>query len=525
MIRPSGAPMKPLRILFVEDSREDAELEERNLRKGGLEFISKRVQTREDLARELVEWKPDLVISDYSLPGIDGMAVLQTVREMNTDVPFIFVSGTIGEERAIESLKGGATDYVVKDHLAGFLSKVRRALREADDRERRRKLEQELRQAQKMEAIGRLAGGVAHDFNNLLTVITGYARLALGRAAPGDPLSGDLEEVIRASEGAASLTRQLLTFSRRHVTAPTVLNINQRVSEMTKMLKRIIGEDVELVTKLEPELGNVKADPGQVEQVIMNLAVNARDAMPGGGTLTIETRNVTLDEAEALEHPEAPPGPHVLLTMSDTGTGMSAETKAHLFEPFFTTKDLGKGTGLGLSTVYGIVRQSGGSVDVTSEPGQGATFRIHFPRVEERVEPGRETRVSKRGPAGSETVLLVEDSDSLRRLVHHVLLKHGYTVLLACDGEHALNVSDEHNGPIHLLVTDVVMPRMGGLELAKRLLQTRPDTRVLYTSGYIEGTGLEHVAKEGKLAFLAKPFTPEELARRVREALETPQEA
>jgi signal transduction histidine kinase len=511
--------MKPLRILFVEDSREDHELEERELRKGGLDFVSKRVQTREDLTRELVEFKPDLVISDYSLPGMDGMMVLKIIREMNTDVPFIFVSGTIGEERAIESLKGGATDYVVKDHLGGFVSKVRRALREADDRERRKKLEQELRQAQKMEAIGRLAGGVAHDFNNLLTVISGYARLALGRAATNDPLMGDLEEVIRASEGAASLTRQLLTFSRRQVVAPMVLNLNQRVTEMTKMLKRIIGEDVELVTRLEPALGNVKADPGQVEQVIMNLAVNSRDAMPGGGKLTIATGNAVLDPAESADHPDAPPGPHVLLTVTDTGTGMSADTKAHLFEPFFTTKEQGKGTGLGLSTVYGIVRQSGGSIEVVSEPGRGATFRIRFPKVEERVESGKETRITPRAPTGSETVLVVEDSDSLRRLVNHVLLKHGYTVLLAHDGEDALMVSGAHTGPIHLLLTDVVMPRMGGTELATRIVLTRPDIRVLYTSGYIERTGLETAAADGKLAFLAKPFTPDELARRVREVL------
>ena len=514
--------MKQLRILFVEDSIEDAELEERELRKGGLDFVSKRVQTKDELAKALTEFKPDLVISDFSLPGMDGMGVLKTVREMNAEVPFIFVSGTIGEERAIESLKGGATDYVVKDRLGGFITKVRRALRESDDRERGRKLEQELRQAQKMEAVGRLAGGVAHDFNNLLTVITGYARLALSRAQPGDPLSGDLEEVIRASEGAASLTRQLLTFSRRQVLAPIVLNLNQRVTEMSKMLKRIIGEDVMLATRLDPELANVKADPGQVEQVIMNLAVNARDAMPGGGTLTIATANATLDEAEARELTDAPLGPHIVLSVTDTGTGMTPETKAHLFEPFFTTKEQGKGTGLGLSTVYGIVRQSGGSIEVLSEVGKGSTFRIRLPKVTENVEPGKGTRVTRRAPAGSETVLLVEDSDSLRRLVHHVLQKQGYTVLMANDGEFALQLGKEYAGPIHLLVTDVVMPRMGGMELAQKLLVTRPDTRVLYTSGYIEGAGLEQAVSGGKQAFLAKPFTPDELARKVREALEAP---
>jgi signal transduction histidine kinase len=512
--------MKQLKILWVEDSAEDAELEERDLRKGGLVFVSKRVQTREELRKAMLDFKPDLIISDYSLPGMDGMGVLKLVREMNAEIPFIFVSGTIGEERAIESLKGGATDYVVKDRLGGFVEKVRRALGEADERERRKRLEQELRQAQKMEAIGRLAGGVAHDFNNLLTVISGYARLAMSRSTPGDPVASDLEEVIRASEGAASLTRQLLTFSRRQVLAPAVLNLNQRVTEMSKMLKRIIGEDVQLVTKLDPDLGNLKADPGQIEQVIMNLAVNSRDAMPKGGTLTIETRNAELGEAEAREVPEAPHGPHILLTVTDTGVGMTAETKAHLFEPFFTTKEQGKGTGLGLSTVYGIVRQSGGSIEVTSEPDRGASFRLRFPRVDERVDPGKGTRQMRRPPPGSETVLLVEDSESLRRLVNHVLVKHGYTVILASDGEEALTVSHRHPGPIHLLVTDVVMPRMGGPELAKKLTETRPDTRVLFTSGYIERTGLDVVAEGGKQAFLAKPFTPDELARKVRETLE-----
>ena len=508
-----------MKILFVEDSREDAELEERDLRKGGFDFVALRVQTREDLTKALLEFKPDLVISDYSLPGMDGMGVLKIVRELSAEVPFIFVSGTIGEERAIESLKGGATDYVVKGRLGGLVTKVRRALREMSDREHKRKLEQELRQAQKMEAIGRLAGGVAHDFNNLLTVISGYARLALGRGAGDDPVAEDLREVIRAAEGAASLTRQLLTFSRRQVVAPVVLNLNQRVVEMTKMLHRIIGEDVELVTRLDPALAHVRADPGQVEQVIMNLAVNSRDAMPGGGRLTIETANVTLDEEAARAHPEAPTGSHIVLAVSDTGTGMTPETKAHLFEPFFTTKEQGKGTGLGLSTVYGIVRQSGGSVEVESELGKGTTFRIRFPKVDERVDAGKGTRVYTRPPMGSETVLLVEDSDSLRRLVLHVLQKQGYTVLPTSDGEEGLKVGEEHAGPIHLLVTDVVMPRMSGTELATRLMKSRADLRVLYMSGYIERTGLELGSEDGKCSFISKPFTPDELARKVREVL------
>jgi CheY-like chemotaxis protein len=288
------------------------------------------------------------------------------------------------------------------------------------------------------------------------------------------------------------------------------------------MLKRIIGEDVTLVTRLDSALANVKADAGQVEQVIMNLAVNARDAMPEGGTLTIETRNDTLDEFEARELSDAPKGPHVLLTVSDTGTGLTAETKAHLFEPFFTTKAPGKGTGLGLSTVYGIVRQSGGSIDVISEPGRGAMFRIRLPRVDESVEAVKGTKWMRRSPTGSESVLLVEDSDSLRRLVNLLLTRQGYTVLQARDGEDALKVSAGHQGPIHLLVTDVVMPRMGGPELAGRISSTRPDIRVLFTSGYLDGAGLDLTVENGTTAFLAKPFTPDQLARKVRETLEGP---
>ena len=513
---------KHLRILFVEDSPEDAEIEERDLRKGGLEFTSKRVQSREALQAALREFKPDLVISDYSLPGLDGMGVLQIVREIDTLVPFIFVSGTIGEERAIDSLKSGATDYVVKDRLAGLVSKVRRALREADDRQRQKRLEQELRQAQKMEAVGRLAGGVAHDFNNLLTVISGYTELALARTAANDPGRSDLEQVLRASEGAAALTRQLLAFSRRQVMTPIILNLNQRVNEMGKMLRRIIGEDVELVTRLDPGLGNIKADPSQIEQVIMNLAVNARDAMPGGGKVTIESANVMVDEAYVEEHRDAAPGAHVALTVTDTGQGMSAETRSHLFEPFFTTKEQGKGTGLGLSTVYGIVRQCGGSIEVLSEAGQGAMFRIYFPRVEGRVESPGGTKMMSAPPKGSETILLVEDSEALRNLVYSLLKKHGYTVLIARDGEEALKVSEEHTGTIHLVVTDVVMPRMGGTEMARQLLRSRPATRVLYTSGYIDNATLDLEAEILKGAFLPKPFTPQDLARKVREILGTP---
>jgi len=514
---------EPLRVLFIEDSALDAELEENELRNGGLSIHSKRVETREDLVRTLRAFNPELVISDYSLPSMDGLTVLETVREILPEVPFIFVSGTIGEERAIESLKNGATDYVVKDRLGGLVVKVQRALREVEDRAKHRLLEEQLRQAQKMEAIGRLAGGVAHDFNNLLTVISGYTQLMLVRIPPGDDLRKDVEEVAKAGERAASLTSQLLAFSRKQILAPRVLNLNEAVSETKKLLERLIGEDIELVTLLDLDLGNAKADPGQIEQVIMNLAVNARDAMPKGGKLTLSTSNVVLDDSYVKENPGSQAGPHVFLAVSDSGIGMNSDTLSHLFEPFFTTKEQGKGTGLGLSTVYGIVKQSGGSISVHSEPGRGTTFKAYLPRVDEPVGPVRKTGVAPNaGPKATGTVLLVEDEEAVRRLTHAVLRRNGYKVLVAGDGEEVLRTLQQHQGPIHLLLTDVVLPRLGGRDVALQVSQLRPEIKVLFMSGYSDRAFVENGTLEPGMAFLPKPFTPEELLRKVREVLETP---
>ena len=370
-----------LRIVFVEDSPWDAELEERELRKGGLQFDSMRVWTREDCVRALKEFKPDLIISDYSLPEMDGLTVLKMAGEICPNVPFIFVSGTIGEERALESLKRGATNYVAKDQLKGLMTKVRRALKEAEEREEERCLEEQLREAQKMESIGKLAGGIAHEFNNLLTPIIGYSELVLNQTRNDDPLRQHIEEIKKAGERAASLTRQLLAYSRKQVLQPRVLDLNAVIAELDKMLRRLIGADIELVTRLAPELGRVKIDPGQIEQIVINLAVNARDAMPQGGKLTIETTNAQLDEAYARKNVAVTPGQYVMLSVSDTGCGMDAQTQSHLFEPFFTTKEIGKGTGLGLSMVYGIVKQSGGDIWVYSEIGRGTVFKIYLPRA------------------------------------------------------------------------------------------------------------------------------------------------
>jgi two-component system cell cycle sensor histidine kinase/response regulator CckA len=513
---------EPLRILFVEDSPHDVELEEAELRKGGLTFTSRRVQTRADLERALKEFSPDLIISDYAMPGMDGLKALQISRGLCPEVPFIFVSGTIGEERAIESLKDGATDYVVKDRLGSLASKVSRAIREVKERAEHRRLEQQLRQAQKMEAVGRLAGGIAHDFNNLLTVINGYSQLISARLPAGDSTRADAEEIQKAGDRAAALTRQLLAFSRKQIMAPVVLNLNRIVSEMEKMLRRLIGEDIELVTSLDPGLGNVKADSGQIEQVIMNLAVNARDAMIHGGKLTLETANVTLDEGFARDHAGAHIGPHAMLGVSDTGVGMDQETQSHLFEPFFTTKEQGKGTGLGLSTVYGIVKQTGGSIWAYSEPGQGTTFKIYLPRVDDPADSSKPTKRREQLPRGTETILLVEDAEGVRNLIRQVLTQNGYTLLAAEDGEQAFKLVEQHAGPIHLLLTDIVLPRMGGPEIAHRLRALRPGIGVLFTSGYTDRGVVENGVLESGIAFLQKPFAADELRRRVREVLGPP---
>jgi PAS domain S-box-containing protein len=387
----------------------------------------------------------------------------------------------------------------------------------------RRRLEEQLLQSQKMEAVGRLAGGIAHDFNNLLTAIAGYSDLLLTELPANDPRRESAVEIREAGRRAAGLTQQLLAFSRRQVLEPRVLDLNAVIAGMEKMLRRVIGEDVELTTALDPDLWRTMADPGQIEQAIVNLAVNARDAMPRGGQLTLETANVTLDEKFASAYATVQPGPHVMLAVSDTGVGMDAALQSRLFEPFFTTKERGKGTGLGLSTTYGIVKQSGGSIWVYSEPGLGTTFKIYLPRCEEPLE-GTE-REAPSPPLelrpGTETVLLVEDEAEVRRLVERLLRMHGYAVIAAASPAEALTAA-KTAGRIDLLVTDVIMPGMNGRQMASALAAERPRMRVLYMSGYTDAA----IAHQGILppgtAFLSKPFTPDILARKVREVLDAP---
>jgi PAS domain S-box-containing protein len=382
-------------------------------------------------------------------------------------------------------------------------------------------LQEQLRQSQKIEAIGRLAGGIAHDFNNLLTVIKGYSQLSLLDLKENNPLWENIQEIQKATQRATDLTRQLLAFSRRQILDPRVLDLNSLLRDTEKMLRRMIGEDIELVTRFSEDLGRVKIDPGQIEQVILNLAVNARDAMPSGGKLTIETANVESDEGYALTHLGVIPGHYVRLSVSDTGVGMSREVQEKAFDPFFTTKEKGKGTGLGLSTVHGIVTQSGGKIWVYSEPGHGTTFKIYFPSVEGKLDTQDGKNETESFPAGTETVLLVEDEPSVRDLANRLLKLQGYKVLEAANGEEALRLGQENTGEnIHLLLTDVVLPQMGGKELADQLKIFRPGIKVLYTSGYTDYAIVHHGVLNSGTHFLQKPFSLKTLSQKVREALD-----
>lgn len=632
-----------LRALLVEDSEADAGLLLLELRRQGYELESERVEDAKGLKQALDSQPWDVVLSDWSMPHFDALAALTLVRERGLDLPFIIVSGTIGEETAVEALHAGATDYLVKGTLTRLRTAIERALEELEVRRAKRKaelafeasnlrfkrlweagiigvtvaetsgtiveandqflamvgysqddlargalnwaemtprefaardaqakeelgaqgfarpwekeyfrkdgsrvstliavatleaskniaitldlserkrLEEQFRQAQKMEAIGRLAGSIAHDFNNLLSVILGYAGLALDTLDEGDPLWTELEQVARAGERAAELTRHLLAFSRKQMLKPRVLDLKQVTWGMETMLQRLLGDDVQLTILATGETGRVYADPSQLEQIIMNLAVNARDAMPAGGKLVIETGSADIDTAYVADHIEVTPGAYVTLAVTDTGMGMDPETRARIFEPFFTTKEQGKGTGLGLSTVYGIVRQSGGHICVYSEVGIGTTFKVYLPSRDAVVETAAsEPTVPPDTLRGCETILLVEDQRPVRAMVRTVLERQGYKVLEAEDGAAAGLISEEFPGDIHLLLTDVVMPRLSGRAVAEQLTRERPQMRVLYMSGYTEDSMSHRGMLDEGVAFLQKPVTPDALARKVREVL------
>ena len=637
-----------MRILVVDDNRDDRALVVRGLasQHPGLQVVE--VGDAVGLTAALAR-PPDLVVTDYQLHFSDGLTLLRQVKSMWPDVPVIMYTGTGSEQVAVDAMKAGLYDYVLKklEELPRLLAAVgravetvrhRQAAQDAEGRYRRlydgvpiglfraapdssfldcnlalvgmlgypsreellgrkvadtfpdpserpalfERLEREdgirdyeaerlrydgsriwarmsvqavrdangamvyyeglvedlserkraeealkvaegrLLQAAKLEAVGRLAGGVAHDFNNLLGVIMGYADLMAKRLPAEDPLRRNVQEIQKAAERASGLTRQLLAFSRRQVLQPRVLDLHHTITEVESMLQRVIGEDVDLVTVLREGVGKVKADPGQIQQVLMNLAVNSRDAMPDGGTLTIETANVDLSPDYAGRHLGVTPGSYVLMAVSDTGMGMTAEVQAHIFEPFFTTKGPEKGTGLGLATVYGIVTQSGGNIWVYSEPGKGATFKVYLPRMDEGasgtvlLDPP-----DSRGRA-HERVLLVEDDDKVRDVVAMALRDAGYTVLEARSGASALAYADEHREPIHLVITDLVMPGMNGRELVERWRARHPETRALFMSGYTDATAHSQGGLPVGAAFIQKPFAPSALARRVREVLERP---
>jgi signal transduction histidine kinase len=508
---------KPSRILLIEDNPGDAQLLRAVLSEiQGIPFALEWADRLSKGLERLADRGIEAILLDLGLPDSQGLETFVKVQAEAPDLPIIILSGLDDEATAIEAVRRGAEDYLVKGHLAG--KQIARSVRYAVER---RKLEEQLRQARKMEAIGHLAGGIAHDFNNIITTIMGYAEMGLTRPGLSEPLRRCFEAVQIGAERAARLTRQLLAFSRRQTLQPKVINLNDILLNMDEMLHRLIGEHVQLVARLAGDLKTVRVDPGQHEQIIINLAVNARDAMPEGGRLIFETANVHLNGESDRSDLGLSPGEYVMLAVTDTGCGMTDEVKARLFEPFFTTKEVGKATGLGLATCYGIVRQGGGAISVESELGRGTTFTIYLPQ-----SPGEPAILARRDvtdslPRGSETILLVEDDPSVRMLVKDILSEQGYRVLEAANGEEALHlVKSRVVETIDLLLTDVVMPRMGGKVLADRLKVIHPGLKVLFASGYTDNTPMDETSP-----FLQKPFTVGDLACKVREVLDLPCEA
>lgn len=519
---------QPLRFIHLESNPADAELVATTLRDAGIQCQLKQAPTREEFLAALRQEGFSLILADTAVPGFDGAAALSLARTLHPDVPFLFVSGTQGEEFAIDMMQHGATDYISKQRLGRLVPSVKRTLRELDERLERRRAEDALRvsekqfrQAQKMEAVGRLAGGLAHDFNNLLTVIMGHSQVLMGELPSGNPIRAKIEEMQKAGERAASLIRQLMAFSRKQPLEPKILPLNSVVGNVESMLRRLIGEDIQLVIRPDPFNGHVKADPGQLEQVLMNLVVNARDAMPNGGLLAIETSQTELARTPMHHLHPLPLGQYVKLTVTDTGCGMNADVLAHLFEPFFTTKEEHKGTGLGLSTVFGIVTTCGGGIDVWSQVGHGTTFDLYFPRVNPQAPTADATAPQGRLRQGSETILLVEDDSGVRNLVRHELVKTGYQVIEAKNGVEACLTATQQSYHVDLLLTDVVMPGMNGRELAQHLSVIKPNLRVLFMSGYLDDISVNSGMDPHRTTFLQKPFTPDLLLRTVRALLDS----
>jgi two-component system, cell cycle sensor histidine kinase and response regulator CckA len=514
--------MVALRALIVEDSEMDCEILVRELRKGGYDVTFERVDSAESVSKALTVGGWDIVFSDYSIPGFNGVACLKMIRESGIDIPFIFVSGTIGEETAVEAMKLGASDYVMKGKTGRLLPAIRRELADAALRREHGAVQQRMRQLEKFEAIGKLAGGIAHDFNNVIGAVSGWAELGLGEAPPSSAMARYFEKIREQSRRAAGLTRQLLAYARKQKLEPRNIELNQLVIETMALLRRVIGEHIQVILELSPEAPIVRADPTQIEQVLMNLCLNSRDAMAKGGELTIKTEMMELGPEYCSVHRYAQPGRYIQLSVSDTGIGMDSATIEHIFEPFFTTKEVGKGTGLGLPTAMGIVKQHNGMIEVESEPGKGTTFKVLLRVVAGMPDP---KLVPDKSPVrgGSETILLVEDNDGLRQMMREALEGLGYKVIAAQDGLEAIEQFQVHRSRVSLVVLDMVMPKMSGPTVYARLSETVPQLPVIFCSGYSEDSLPELSARSAPLAVLQKPFDCKMLARKIRELLDTRQ--
>jgi two-component system cell cycle sensor histidine kinase/response regulator CckA len=513
----------PLRILILEDTPADAELLLHELKKTGYAVSASMISTRAEYEQRLRDGDFDIIFADFNMRSWNGLEALEMLQATGKAIPFIIVTGTVGDIEAVECIKRGATDYVLKHAMARLVVAVPRALKEfAAKREQvkdiieKRRIQEQLLEAQKLEAIGQLAGGVSHDFNNLLGVIMGQAELLADRLED-ESLRNRAKSIVQAAVRGASLANQLLAFSRKQLVEPTILSLNSLVEETVKLLGRTLGEEVELETRLAKDVWCVSADAGQMQQVLLNLAINSRDAMPHGGKLVIETANIEKIDFHMQRELTQSPGDYVLLSVTDNGEGMSDHVREKIFEPFFTTKAPGKGTGLGLAMVYGIIKQRDGHISVSSELTKGTVFRIYLPRA----LSGQIKVLKPSIPAwGSETILVVEDQDSVRQIVVEMLQDYGYTVLQACNGKLALEIIAQQNGAIHLVITDVIMPQMSGTELARQLKSVLPSAKLLFMSGY---TG-DSVHRQGGLAegvaFVQKPFSPTALVGKVRQVLD-----
>ena len=514
-----------LRVLHLETNPQDTDRIKALLTDGGLSCAIRRVETRRTFVSALNDGQVDLILAEFSMPEFHNGGALDVAQRSAPEVPFIFVSGALTETLCIEQVQRGATDCIPKEGLGRLVPSVRRVVRERQARVARRQAEEallqsemQLRQLQKLEAVGRLAGGLAHDFNNLLTVIMGHSQVLLSEMGPDHPLRSRVEEMQKAGDRAKVLIRQLLTFSRKQPSGAKVQSLNATLNNVETMLQRLIGADIQLTLRLSADDLRIKADPALVEQIVMNLVVNARDAMPTGGKLTVETASIELDHQPKYHGNPISPGEYVRLSVSDTGCGMSSEVQEHIFQPFFTTKEEGKGTGIGLSTVFGIVTESGGGLDVISESGVGTRFDVFLPRVVSEIEEPTDENVPLQSAEGHETILLVEDEEDVRILIRDELRKLGYRIVEARNGVEACLVATPHIGKLKLLLTDIVMPGMSGTELARHLRVIKPELKLLFISGYTDDVGIG--ASDPASAYLQKPFTPEALASSVRGLLD-----